>query len=383
MNNSVVVILALSLVLVLSPHLSRLVRLPTAPIEIIIGSLLAFWGVIHSNNSTFDLLAHLGFLYLMFLAGLEVDLKGIFKMPKIYLVQSFYFLLLLWSLALIFGLLFELHYILIVVLPLISIGILATLSKEYGKETPWVKIAFLVGTLGEILSIVALSMLEASNEFKGLGELIFKVLHLVSFLGAILALYTLFRLLFWWYPEFKSVLMPKDDEKDHDVRLAMGLFFIMIAIMQTLHLELAFGAFIAGLFISTFFHYKKALEEKMSSFGFGFLVPIFFIHVGASFNLNHILISDVLKTTFILLFLMFLIRILSAYVLSSLVGKANALLTAFALSMPLTLMIAVATVGEVTNKIDKFDYYAVILASLIEVIVSMIVIKILARKLKR
>jgi Kef-type K+ transport system membrane component KefB len=380
MDNSVVVhIVTLSLILVLSPHLSRLVRLPTAPLEIIVGSLLAFWGIIDVKNEDFTLIAEVGFLYLMFLAGLEVDLKGIFKMPKNYIVQALYFLLLLWGLALIFGLFFNLHPILIVVLPLISIGLLATLSKEYGKDLEWIKIAFLIGTIGEVLSIVALTISEASTSVGFDSDLFYKVLLLLGFLSVVLALYTLLRVLFWWYPEFKTTLMPSDDGKYQDLRLAMGLFFIMIAIMKQLHLELAFGAFIAGLFISTFFHHKKELEEKMSSFGFGFLVPIFFIHVGASFDLKHILFSDVLSTTAILLGLMFLIRLLSAYSLFSIMSKKNAVLTALALFMPLTLMIAVATVGLEKHMIGIFDYYAVILASLIEVIVAMIAIKFLAK----
>ena len=380
MDNSVVVhILTLSLVLVLSPHLSRLVHLPTAPIEIIMGSLLAFWGIIEVKDENFTLVAEVGFLYLMFLAGLEVNLKGIFKMPKKYIVQSLYFLLILWGLAFILGFSFKLHPILIVVLPLISIGLLATLSKEYGKEVPWIKIAFLIGTIGEVLSIVALTISEASTSVGFDSDLFYKVLLLLSFLGVVLALYTLFRILFWWYPEFKTTLMPSDDGKYQDLRLAMGLFFIMIAIMKQLHLELAFGAFIAGLFISTFFHHKKELEEKMSSFGFGFLVPLFFIHVGASFDLKHIFFTDVLYTTIILLGVMFSIRVVSAYSLFSIMSRKNALLTALALFMPLTLMIAVATVGLEKHMIGIFDYYAVILASLIEVIVAMISIKLLAK----
>jgi Kef-type K+ transport system membrane component KefB len=266
-----------------------------------------------------------------------------------------------------------------VVLPLISIGLLATLSKEYGKEVKWIKIAFLIGTIGEVLSIVALTISEASTSVGFDSDLFYKVLLLLGFLGVVLALYTLFRILFWWYPEFKTTLMPSDDGKYQDLRLAMGLFFIMIAIMKQLHLELAFGAFIAGLFISTFFHHKKELEEKMSSFGFGFLVPIFFIHVGASFDLKHIFFTDVLHTTAILLGLMFLIRLLSSYSLRTIMSRREALLTALALSMPLTLMIAVATVGLEKHMIGIFDYYAVILASLIEVIVAMISIKFLAK----
>ena len=381
-KESISTILAVSLILVLSPHLSRLLRLPTAPIEIILGSILAIFGIISVENDNFSLLSDVGFLYLMFLAGLEVNLKAIFKMPRFYIIQSLYFLLVMWSLALLFGIAFNLETFLILVLPLISIGILATLSKEYGKELRWIKIAFLVGTLGEVLSIVALTIFEAYSTVSTTEEFIEKIALLIIFLSTIVILYLLFKRIFWWYPELKTVLMPSSKTTDgryQDLRLAMGLFFIMIAIMMQLHLEVAFGAFIAGVFISTFFHHKKELEERMSSFGFGFLVPIFFIHVGASFDLRIIFVSDILKTTLLLLFLMFSIRLVALFALSFIAEKRQAILIAFSLSMPLTLMIAVATIAKLHRGINEFDYYAVILTSILEVIISMLVIKLLMR----
>ena len=382
-NDSITAILAISLVLVLSPHLSRLIRLPTAPVEIILGSLLAIFDVISIKEHNFSLIADVGFLYLMFLAGLEVNLKSIFKMPKLYIVQSLYFLLIMWTLAFIFGLIFNLAPFLIFILPLISIGILATLSKEYGKELHWIKIAFLVGTLGEVLSIIALTIFEAYSTVDSAEALISKIGLLVIFLSAVLILYLLFKRVFWWYPELKTVLMPSSktiDGRYQDLRLAMGIFFIMIAIMMKLHLEVAFGAFIAGVFISTFFHHKKELEEKMSSFGFGFLVPIFFIHVGASLDLKNIFFSEILIKTLILLVLMFGIRLVAALTLSFLTEKRQAVLVAFSLTMPLTLMIAIATIAQEHRGIDIFDYYAVILTSILEVIISMVGIKFLVKK---
>jgi len=383
MNDGIIQpILVVSLILVLSPHLSRFTKLPTAPIEIILGSLVAFMGLITIANEHFSLLAYVGFLYLMFLAGLEVNLKSIFKMPRIYIVQSIYFLITMWVLAGVLGLAFNLEPVLIVILPLISIGILATLSKEYGKEVAWIKIAFLVGTLGEVLSIIALTIFEVNSMVDEFEELLAKIGLLVIFLVAIWALYILFKMIFWWYPELKTILMPSSklvDGKYQDLRLAMGIFFIMNAIMLKLHLEVAFGAFIAGVFISTFFHHKKELEEKMSSFGFGFLVPIFFIYIGATLDLRNIFFSDVLITTAILLALMFFIRIIAAFTLSFITEKRQALLIAFALSMPLTLMIAIATIARDNNGMRHFDYNAIILASLLEVIISMVIIKLLSR----
>jgi len=382
-HDNIAAILAVSLVLVLSPHFSRLIRLPTAPIEIILGSFLAMYGVISIKDPNFTLISDVGFLYLMFLAGLEVNLKSIFKMPRVYIIQALYFLLIMWGLATGLGIVFNLATFLILILPLISIGILATLSKEYGKELRWIKIAFLVGTLGEVLSIVALTVFEASSTVNTTQELLSKIGMLIIFLSFIVMLYLMFKRLFWWYPEFKSILMPSTktlDGRYQDLRLAMGIFFIMIAIMMQLHLEVAFGAFIAGVFISTFFHHKKELEEKMSSFGFGFLVPIFFIHVGASFDLKNIFLPEILSMTLVLLVLMFGIRLLAGFALSFIIAKSEAVIIAFALAMPLTLMIAVATIAQEHRGINIFDYYAVILASILEVIISMIVIKVLVKK---
>jgi Kef-type K+ transport system membrane component KefB len=172
-------------------------------------------------------------------------------------------------------------------------------------------------------------------------------------------------------------MMPYIDNRDQDMRLAMGMFFIMIAIMHMLHLELAFGVFIAGLFISTFFHHKKELDTKISSFGFGFLVPIFFINVGASFDYSYFMES--FSTAIKITVTMIGIRVLSATPLIKSIGKRESILVGFSLSMPLTLLVAIASAGYHHGIIGKYYYYSMILASLLEVIISMVVIKLMAQ----
>jgi Kef-type K+ transport system membrane component KefB len=171
--------------------------------------------------------------------------------------------------------------------------------------------------------------------------------------------------------------MPKFDTSDQDIRLAISLFFILIAVMLVLGLEVALGAFIAGVAISAFFHHEKKLEEKMSSLGFGFLVPLFFIHVGASFDLGALALQGIVSGALFITLLMIMMRVLAAFVLKTIHGSRSALLVALSLSMPLTLLIAVATIGYETHLIDLLSYYQLILASLFEILISMIAIKIL------
>ncbi|WP_294957748.1 cation:proton antiporter, partial [Sulfurovum sp.] len=146
-------------------------------------------------------------------------------------------------------------------------------------------------------------------------------------------------------------------------------------IMLYLKLELALGAFIAGVAISAFFHHEKQLEAKISSLGFGFLVPLFFIHVGASFDLGALAEEGVVAGAFLITFLMTLSRILAAVVLKHIGGPKDALLVALSLSMPLTLLVAVATIGYETKLLNMLSYYQLILASIFEILLSMILIK--------
>jgi len=375
-DNSISIILSLSILIWVSPYLSKVVKIPTPPIEIILGSFLTYYGLV-SQHDYFDVLAEVGFLYLMFLAGMEVNLKQIINSPKVILQKSILFIVLMTFFTTSLGFALSFNTIVIVSMPLISIGILATLSKEYGKDEEWVKLAFIVGVIGEVISIAALTVIDAAI-MVGVGfELLVKMLYLFLFILAIYFAYRLFGIIFWWYPEFKKFLMPQEDTSDQNIRLSIALFFILIAIMLLLHLEVAFGAFIAGVAISTFFHHEKELEEKMSSLGFGFLVPIFFIHVGSSFDLKSLGLEGIVTGALLITAVMIVSRIAGGYILHSIAGSQNAMLASISLSMPLTLIIAVATIGYEVRMIDILTYYQLILASLFEIIISMIVIKLI------
>ena len=378
-HTNITLILTLSLLIWSSPFFSKLLRLPIPAVEIVLGSIVAYLGLI-GHNQYFDLIAEVGFLYLMFLAGTEVDLKQITKSPPRVIKKSILFLLFMVIFSIIFGFIFDLNGVVIISMPLVSIGLLASLSKVYGKQQAWMKLAFIAGVLGEIVSIAALTIFDVAITTGFNVDLILKISYLLSFLLSIYLLYKALQLLFWWFPEIKNILVPTLDTSSQDIRLAMALFFILIAIMLTLELEVALGAFIAGIAISTFFHHEKMLEEKMSSLGFGFLVPLFFIHVGSSFDLKALPLEGVFLGALLIMALMLLIRVFSAIIFKGISGRKDALLVALSLSMPLTLLVAVATIGYETQLIDLLTYYQLILASILQILLSMTLIKVLSSK---
>ena len=379
MPSDIYLILILALILWLSPFIANLIKTPIPAVEILIGSLLATFGIIHKNEY-FELVAEVGFLYLMFLAGLEVNLSKVLNAPKALLQRGTIYVGLISILSVISWYIFNLNVIFTISLPLISVGLLATLSKIYGKDAKWIEVGFIVGVIGEIASIIALTVLDAASEVGFSIELLYKLSILFGFIVLIVVLYKALDLLFWWSPELKDKLMPKNSHAEQDIRLSMALFFLFIVVMIALHLELALGTFIAGVAISAFFHHKVELEEKLGNFGFGFLVPLFFVHVGTTFDLSAVTLPGVFSGAMLIIILSFGIKIVSTVILQPFLNTKELILMALGLSMPLTLLVAVATIGYHSKYITLLNYYSLILAAILEILIAMSAIKILARK---
>lgn len=378
MSDNVVLIITISLIIMFSPFFAKALKLPTTPIEIILGSLLGYVGFIHSEH-LFDIIAEIGFLYLMFIAGTEINLKNVLKTPSSLMKKVVLYLVILYAFSISFSIYFDLGKIFMVLLPLISVGLVASLSKEYGK-TPWLELSMTAGGIGEVVSIGILTITAATLQ-SGLGIDLFKTIFaLILFLIFMFILFRAMQLLFWWFPKVSTVLMPHDDNKEQDIRLSMGIFFLLVGAMLYLHLELAFGAFLAGIFIPTFFQHKHELPEKLASYGFGFLIPIFFIHIGSSFNLEALAMDGLISKAIIIAVVMIAMRVISSLVFIKELGFIDAILMGLSHSMPLTLLIAMATLAFSANSIDKLHYYAFILAALFQVISVMIVIKLINNK---
>jgi Kef-type K+ transport system membrane component KefB len=366
-------IVIISVLLLIAPFVSNILKLPIAVVEIIMGSLVGTFGLLHESHM-FELLAEVGFLYLMFLAGMEVNLKQFIKIDKKIFLLGGLFLFLLFLLTLISVSILHLSNIFIVILPMISVGLIVSVQKEVGKGK-WIEMAITVGVIGELVSIMALTVI--SGIFKlGVGSaMYFSIFKLIILITILIIGFYIIKVLFWWFPTIKHYIMPNNDKYNQDIRLSFALFFIMISIMLYLHLDVVLGAFVAGMFITSFFEHNVELEYKLSPFGFGFLITIFFIHVGSTFELKYLFDLNMLKITFIVLFLMLGSRIIAALIFIKLMNLKEILLFALSLSMPLTLLIATATLAYQAKSIDLMHYNSFILASILEVLISMIGIK--------
>jgi Kef-type K+ transport system membrane component KefB len=376
MSNTVVII-TLSLLVLLSPFLSRVTKIPVVVVEIMLGSFAAYLGLLVEND-LFKIIAKVGFLYLMFLAGMEVNLKAFGFEKKSLLRRTIIYFLMLYGCSFALFIYYDLSSVYLVAFPIFSLGMLMALVKEYGKDKPWLALALNIGIIGELVSIMALTILSGGLEHGYNREFAFTLGGLFLFLVGFILFFKGIRILFWWYPNIKTLIMPHDDSKDQDIRFSMSLMFIMVAVMLYLKIDVVLGAFLAGVFIATYFKHKTELPEKLSSFGFGFLVPIFFIHVGSTLALDAFSDLKILQSALFIAGAIIGIRLISSLVAySGYFGFKNTILFSLSDSMPLTFTVAIATLGYGAKAISHDEYYAFIVASMGSGIFLMIVIKIL------
>ena len=384
MTNISLVIVVLSGVVLLAPFIAQTLRMPLAVVEILLGCGVGYFGIL-DGNLYIPLIAKTGFLFLMFLAGMEVNLKAFLKMKSSLFKRAIGYFIILYSLSALIVWFFHYSIVYLVAFPIVSLGMIMALIKELGKDEAWIKLALIIGIFGELVSISALTLLSGVLTY-GLTENFVRAIGiLILFLLGAIFIFRMAMGVFWWFPHLKKIIMPEQDNRDKDIRLAMAFFFTMVAIMIWLGLDMVLGAFIAGMFIATLFEHKIELPHKLSSLGFGFLIPIFFIYVGSTVNFKALFSPDILLLSLQIAGIIVILRMISSMVYLSQLGLKNTLMFAMGDSMPLTFLLAVATIGKESNAITANEYYALVISGIIVSISMMTIIKIVinSNRIKR
>ncbi len=149
--------------------------------------------------------------------------------------------------------------------------------------------------------------------------------------------------------------------------------------MMFLEIKAVLGAFLAGTILATFFKHKAELPEKLNHFGFGFFVPFFFVHVGSTLNLNAVFRdTQILYHALYLVIGMLTLRLISASIVFGKYFKSAKFTLLFALSdsMPLTFLIATATLGKSIGELNDTLYASFVLGAILEGIIFSVLIKI-------
>ena len=372
----ILLMISVCTIIMMAPIVSKMIKAPVVVVEIVLGLIAGYLGLIYADE-TLKLIAKFGFVYLMFLAGLEINFKLVKVIRATLAWNVIFYFIFLYSIAGFVCWLFDLGLTYFVALPIFSLGMIMMLIKEYGKEQQWLNLALSIGVVGEIISILALTLFSGWTEHGLSASFFISILTIVSVVAITVLGLRVFYIAFWWFPELKKFLIPdsKNDRYDQDIRFSLSSLLILVSIMLILKIDVVLGAFTAGLFFKMFFSQKHELQEKIESFGFGFFAPIFFIYTGSTVKLD-IIDLEILKHAAFIMCAIISIRLISSYlVFFKYLKFRQTLLFALSDSMPLTFTVAIAMLSYNYGLISQSEYFSFIIASMVDGLFLMILIR--------
>lgn len=372
----IILIITVCMIIMAAPIISKMIKTPVVVIEITLGLLCGYLGLIYSDE-TLKLVAKFGFVYLMFLAGLEINFKLVKIIKATLAVNVILYFILLYTISGLVCWLFGLGLTYFVALPIFSLGMIMMLLKEYGKEQPWLNLALSIGVVGEIISILALTLFSGWTEYGFTSNFFYSILTIALVIVAIILLLRVSYVLFWWFPEIRNFIIPEnqDDKHDQDIRFSLSLLLIFVSIMLILKIDVVLGAFTTGLFFKMFFNQKHELLEKIESFGYGFFAPIFFIYTGSTVKLDMVTL-EILHHAIFIMCAIIIIRLISSYlVFYNYLKFKQTMLFALSDSMPLTFMVAIAMLSYNYGLISQNEYFSFIIASMLDGLFLMVLIR--------
>ncbi len=286
-QNPVLVFAVILFIILLSPILLRKLKIPGIIGLIISGVIIGPHGLnVLEQNSAVKLFSTIGLLYIMFIAGLELDLKEFQRNKNKSLVFGFltftiplvigfpvcyYFLDYSFTASLLISSMFSTH-------TMVSYPIVSKFGISKNEA-----VAITVG--GTILTDTAVLILLAIilNSNKGDLSLAFWIQ-----LAASLAVFS--GIMFFIIPRVTTWFFQKlESEKTSHYIFVLSVVFFAAFLAELAGVEPIIGAFVAGLALNKLIPYSSILMNRIEFIGNSIFIPFFLISVGMLVDLSVLL----------------------------------------------------------------------------------------------
>ncbi|MBW4760639.1 cation:proton antiporter [Prevotella denticola] len=299
------------LMILLSPIIMGRLRIPHIIGMVLAGVVVGQYGLdILERDASFELFGRVGLYYIMFLAGLEMDMEGLKKNRNRMAVFGLLTFLIPFAMtyAMASGLL---HYT-----PLGSLLLAAIMASNtliaypivgrYGL-TRHTSSTLSVGSSMMALFLALIVMASIVNSFHGGSGIGFWLLFVVKFAaycaGLILVIPRLTR---WFLRRYSDAVM--------QFIFILATVFLSAVLSDAVGLEGIFGAFMSGLILNRFVPKVSPLMNRIEFTGNALFIPYFLIGVGMLINVRLLFAgSRILWVVFCLVFFGTLGKAVAAY----------------------------------------------------------------------
>ena len=326
--------------------IGRVAKVPLVVFEILLGLIFgpSLLGWIPESGFA-DALAQFGLALLFFMAGNEIDFTAIKGRPLARASLG-------WLISLVLGLVvgivlapsFEAGVFIGIALTSTALGTIMPMLRDAGElNTPFGRAATAVGAVGEFGPLIAISLFLSGRD-PGIAAVVLIGFAVIAGLGIWLASRGPYK----WLHSIVTATLHTSGQ--FAVRLVLLVVAALVCLSIALGLDMLLGAFAAGILYRLLLSGAtkpdlEFIESKLEAVAFGFLVPVFFIYTGVTFDLNSLLTEpNALLLLPIFLVLLLLVRGLPG-MLASPVGASGNDRVALGLFSATGLPIIVAVTG--------------------------------------
>ena len=299
------------LMILLSPIIMGRLRIPHIIGMVLSGVLVGKYGLnILGRDASFELFGRVGLFYIMFLAGLEMDMEGLKKNRNRVMVFGVLTFLTPFAMTYFMGVSL-LGYI-----PLASLLLAAIMASNtliaypivgrYGL-TRHTSSTLSVGSSMMALFMALIVMASIVNSFHGNGGIVFWLLFILKFVAYCVGLIMVIpRVTRWFLRRYSDAVM--------QFIFILAIVFLSAALSDAVGLEGIFGAFMSGLILNRFVPKVSPLMNRIEFTGNALFIPYFLIGVGMLINVRLLFEgSKILWVVFCIVFFGTLGKAVAAY----------------------------------------------------------------------
>ena len=299
------------LMILLSPIIMGRLRIPHIIGMVLAGVLVGKYGLnILGRDASFELFGRVGLFYIMFLAGLEMDMEGLKKNRNRVVVFGMLTFLIPFAMTYFMGV------SLLGYLPLASLLLAAIMASNtliaypivgrYGL-TRHTSSTLSVGSSMMALFMALIVMASIVNSFHGNGGILFWLLFILKFVAYCVGLIMVIpRVTRWFLRRYSDAVM--------QFIFILAVVFLSAALSDAVGLEGIFGAFMSGLILNRFVPKVSPLMNRIEFTGNALFIPYFLIGVGMLINVRLLFAgSKILWVVFCIVFFGTLGKAVAAY----------------------------------------------------------------------
>lgn len=361
--------------------------LPVVVAEILMGIVIghSFLNIVE-RDSVLNILSTLGFIFLMFLSGLEIDFKAFKKdsrsrqgknkqeknLPShLNLALTVFGFIMLISIILAYAFkwlgLVDDVLLMAIIISTISLGVVVPTLKEMNiMRTTIGQFILLVAVLADLVTMLLLTVYGAINGHGG---------STIWLTGILIVFTIIFYILGGVFKRMSFLQKLMDGTTQIGIRAVFALIILLVALAEGVGAEYILGAFLAGVVVSLL-NPDEEMVEKLDSFGYGFFIPIFFIMVGVDLNIPSLIKEPSLLLIIPVLIIAFVVsKLIPVLFIKRWFDTKTTIASAFLLTSTLSLVIAAAKIAEQLKTISAETSGILILSAVITCVFVPIVFK--------